>query len=226
MRERPWLLPLYWALAALPLAAAFWAYLRLPAMIYVTPTLPIPSGRAGVWPLPALNAALGMVLYVLSGRMCKTAQTKALEQDRPTDIGEILPGIRLYVMTFLSALALAVVYGHYTLEGTWGIAPLLGQVAAFMTGIGTALFALQLPRATKNNILALHWRYTEQSPQVWLKVHKLATPILYLTGALMLLTAVLLDGLWAALTAAFALFSALFALYLYAKRLYEDEFRH
>jgi len=226
MQKAWWLAPLYWLLAAAPLAAAFWVFRQLPTVIYITPATPVPSGRAYVFVLPAVNFALAAGLYPLSQKLGKALEQKALEAGCATDITEVLPAIRVFLMAWLAGICGAVIYGYYNLDTGRITAELLGRVAAGIPGFGTALFALRLPRATKNNTLALRWAYTVQSPQVWFKVHKLATPVLYCTGAIMVATAFLASGLWAAVTAGFALFSALFLLYFYAKHLYENEFRH
>jgi len=220
-----WLTPLYWLLAAAPLAAAFWVFLNLPTAIYITPTVRLPLNRAGVWALPLLNICCAVFLYWQSGKIARQIEVRARSEERQTDILQVLPGIRVFFMALLSGMSGVVVYGYYHLD-TGGItADLSGRVTALLLGAGVTIFALKLPHATKNNTLALRWTYTERSPQVWLKTHKLGTPILYLTGAIMVGTAFLMSGLWAAITAVFALFSALFGLYLYAKHLYESEFR-
>jgi len=212
-------------IAAAPLGAASWVFTNLPTVIQVAPDIFVPSGRAGVWGLPLLNALFAVILYLLTGKMASAAEAKAKEADQETDLREVLPGIRVFVMAFLSGICLAVVYGYYVVDVSGITVGLIGRVFALVPGVGTAVFAMRLPRVTQKNILALRWVYTERSPQVWLAVHKLGAPVLYITGACMVGTGFLLDGPWAAVTAGFALFSALFGLYLYARRLYEDEFR-
>jgi|GEM_PF-1968410 len=220
-----WLAPLYWILAVLPLGTAFWVFLQLPAMIQIAPGLSIPSGRGGVFWLPAANVALSVALYLLTDRLAKSMTKKALEEERQTDIAQVLPGIRVFFMAWLSVVALAVVYGFYTMDTGRATGALLGRVIAFVPGVGVALLALRFPRTTKNSTLALRWVYTEQSPTVWLAVHKLATRTLYLTGVIMVASAFFASGLWAVITAGIALGSAMFGLYLYARWLYEDGFR-
>jgi len=218
-------MPLYWLLAALPLGAAFWVFLHLPAMISIAPGIMIPSGRVGVFLLPAINGVLSVVFYLLTGRLAMSIEKQALDEERQTDIAQVLPAIRVFFMAWLSAMALAVVYGFHVMDTGRMTGALLGRVIAFVPGVGAALLALRLPHATKNSTLALRWNATEQSPQVWLRVHRLAARILYLTGIIMVASAFLASGLWAAVTAGVALGSAVFGLYLYARWLYEDEFR-
>ena len=218
-------MPLYWLLAALPLGAAFWVFLHLPAMISIAPGIMIPSGRVGVFLLPAINGVLSVVFYLLTGRLAMSIEKQALDEERQTDIAQVLPAIRVFFMAWLSAMALAVVYGFHIMDTGRMTSALLGRVIAFVPGVGAALLALRLPHATKNSTLALRWNATEQSPQVWLRVHRLAARILYLTGIIMVASAFLASGLWAAVTAGVALGSAVFGLYLYARWLYEDEFR-
>ena len=225
MNRHWWLAPLYWIIAAAPLAAAFWVFQNLPAVIYLTPTMPVPTGRAGVWGLPIVNVLFAVALPPLTGKMARMAEAKGMEADLTADLHRVLPGIRIWLMAFLSGVCLAAVYGHYVLETSGITLRLVGRVSAFVPGVGVAVFALGLPHRKQKHILALRWTYTERSPQVWLKTHKLGALILYATGAIMVGTAFLADGLWATVTAGFALFSALFGLYLYAKHLYEDEFR-
>ena len=220
-----WLTPLYWILVALPLGAAFWVFLRLPAMISIAPGITIPSGRGGVFLLPAVNGVLSVVLYLLTGRLAKSIAKKALEEERQTDIAQVLPAIRVFFMVWLSAMAGAVVYGFHIMDTGRMTSALLGRVIAFVPGGGAALLALRLPHATKNSTLALRWNSTEQSPQVWLRIHRLAARTLYLTGVVMVASAFLTSGIWAAVAAGVALGSAMFGLYLYARWLYEDEFR-
>ena len=224
MSRHWWLTPLYWIIAVAPLAAAFWVFLRLPAAIHVTPTTLVPTGRAGVWGLPIANVLFAAALPWLTGKMAPMAEAKGMEADLAADMGRVLPWVRVWLMALLSGICLAAVYGHYVLDTGVTLA-LIGRVAAFVPGAGTAVFALGLPHRKQTDILALRWVYTKRSPQVWLRVHKLGAPVLYATGAVMVGTALLADGLWAAATAGFALFSALLGLYLYAKHLYEDEFR-
>ena len=227
MRRHWWLDPLYWLFAAAPLAAAFWVFHTLPEMIDLSPTVAVPSGRAGVWVLPGVNALLAIVFYLLTGRMTEQAYTKAIEQERPTDIPQTLPRIRVFLMAWLSGVCGAVVYGYYVMDMGSITAALTGRVTAFVPGVGVVLFAAGLPRATKHSTLALRWRYSVRSPQVFQTVHKLGTPILYITGAFMVVVAFWgRGGLGAVLPAGLALGSALFVLYLYAKHLYDDEFRH
>ncbi|MCL2843196.1 MAG: SdpI family protein [Oscillospiraceae bacterium] len=194
-------------------------------MIQIAPGLSIPSGRGGVFWLPAANVALSVALYLLTDRLAKSMTKKALEEERQTDIAQVLPGIRVFFMAWLSVVALAVVYGFYTMDTGRATGALLGRVIAFVPGVGVALLALRFPRTTKNSTLALRWVYTEQSPTVWLAVHKLATRTLYLTGVIMVASAFFASGLWAVITAGIALGSAMFGLYLYARWLYEDGFR-
>ncbi|MCL2589236.1 MAG: SdpI family protein, partial [Oscillospiraceae bacterium] len=222
---RWFLLPFYCLLAALPLVAAFWVYQGLSPWFEVTPGVFVPSGRGGVWLLPAVNVCLAAALYILTHKMGKAAAEKAKREGFETDILQLLPGIRLFLMAFLSATCLSAVYGYYALDAGQLTGELIGRVSAFIPGIGVSLFALRLPRATKKNVLALRFSYTLRSTQVWPKVHKLGAWTLYIAGAIMVGTAFLLSGLQAVMAAAFALGAVLFALYLYAKHLYEDEFR-
>ena len=225
MRKHWWLAPLYWLLAVAPLAAAFWVFRNLPDVIYVTPTVRLPTGRAGVWVLPAVNVVISVLLYVLTEKMGRAVEAKAAEAERKTDILQVLPVIRVFFAALLTGMCFAVVYGHYVLDAGRLTAALLGRVLAFVPGVGMALVGMRLSHATAENILALRWTYTERSQQIWLKTHKLGAGVLYASGAIMVGTAFLLSGLWAAITAGFALFSSLFGLYLYAKHLYENEFR-
>lgn len=220
-----WLMPLYWILAVLPLGAAFWVFLHLPAVIPVATGVLVPTGREGVFWLPAVNTALAVPLYLLTGRLEKFVTKQALEAGRQTDIAQVLPGIRVFFMAWLSVIGLVVVYGFYNMDTGQMTGALLGRAMAFVPGVGAALLALRLPHATKNSTLALHWVYTAQCPAVWLTVHRLAARILYLTGAVMVATAFLVSGLWAVVAAGVALASAVFGLYLYARWLYEDGFR-
>ena len=116
----------------------------------------------------------------------------------------------------------------YDVSMAWSmpeVIELLGRIVAFVFGIGTAIFATRLPRATKDKKLALRWKYTKRSPQVWLRIHELGMRVLYGAGALMAGAAFLWSGILALATAALILLLALSGLYFYAKFLYEDEFR-
>jgi len=209
------------------LGAAFWVFSTLPEVIYVSHTVAVPSGRAGVWVLPGVNVLLAIVLYFLMGRMAEKAHAKAVDQGRPTDIVQVLPRIRVFLMAWLTGICGAVVYGYYVMDMGGITAALIGRVTAFVPGVGVLLFAMGLKRATKHSTLALRWGYTVKSPQVFQKVHKLGTPVLYVTGTYMIVMSFpVRGGLGAVLTAGLALGSALFVLYLYAKHLYDDEFRH
>ena len=200
-------------------------YQSLPDTIQIAPTISIPSGRAGVWLLPGVNALFAGVIHGMMGKL-----TKALEQKTefhgasPLDTLRVLPAIRVFLMSFLSAICLAAVYGHYVMDTGEATTDLMGRAVALIPGIGTALFAMQLPKATKGSFLALRWYYTERSQQVWLKTHKLGTVLLYATGGSMVCLAFFARGLQAAIPAILALSLAVITLYVYAKRLYEDEF--
>jgi len=225
MRERWWILPLTCILAALPFGAAFWVYGDLSPWIEVTPGVFVSSGRDGIWVLPTVNAALTAVLYPVTNRGGKRLEKAGKAAERETDIMEVLPWIRAFLAAWLTAVCLAVIYGYHIQDAGSVTGDLIGRVSAFALGAGTALFALGLPHATKRNVLALRFVYTERSLQVWLRVHTVGARVLYVTGTVMIVLAVLLRGFWAAGAAGLALFSALVLLYLFAKGLYEDEFR-
>ena len=225
MREKWWIFPLYGLLAALPLGAAFRVYLHLSPWIAITPGIYVPSGRNGIWVLPIVNLLFAIALYHLTAKLGKVRADRAKAAGRETDILQVLPGTRVCLLAFLSGICLAVVYGYHILDTGQMTMALIGRIVAFVSGAYTALFALRLPRATRKNMLALRFRFTEKSDQVWLRVHKLGARLLYVTGAVMMGTAFLLSGLQAAFSAIVALCSALLTLCLYARKLYEDEFR-
>jgi len=223
MRERWWILPLYCLFAVLPLGAAFWVYGRIPAFIESMPGIYVPTGRVYVWILPLVHVILAIGLYVLTRNMGKSVLAKMEALSQETDLLRVLPWIRLFLLLWLTAISLAVVYGHYVLD--LGIAlSLIGRVSAVIPGVGVSVWGLGLSHASRKNVLALRFVYTMQSPQVWLSVHKLGARVLYITGAIMVGTGFLLHGLRAAGIACLALLSAVFLLYLYAKHLYEREF--
>jgi len=225
MHKHWWLTPLYWLLAAAPLAAAFWVLLNLPPTIYITPTMALAIDRSGMWVLPILNTLFAAILYPLTERMAKSAETKALEAGRATDIATVAPWIRVFLVALLSGICLAVLYGYSILAPASLTTSLIGRVVALVSGLATAVVATQLADATEKNTFALRWTYTERSQNVWLRTHKLGATVLHITGAIMLGTGFFMGGLEAVLATAFALIAALLGLYLYAKRLYEDEFR-
>ena len=209
----------------MPLAAAFFVYQSLPDTIQITPAISVSSGRAGVWILPGVNALFAGVIHGMMGKLSKALEKKTeFHTAPPLDTLRVLPAIRVFVMSFLSAICLSVVYGYYVMDTGEATADLMGRVVALVPGVGTALFAMQLPKATKGCLLALRWYYTERSQQVWLKTHKLGTVLLYATGGIMVFLAFFARGLQAAIPAMLALGLAVITLYIYAKRLYEDEF--
>jgi len=223
MRERWWILPLYCLFAVLPLGAAFWVYGQIPSWVESMPGVYVSTGRGYIWILPLLHVALAGGLYVLTGKMSKGVLEGMKEAGQETDLPRVLPWMRLFLLLWLTAICMAVIYGHYVLD--LGIAlSLIGRVSAVIPGVGTSVWALGLHDATRKNVLALRFVYTMQSQQIWLSVHKLGARVLYVTGAIMVGTGFLLEGLRALGIAVLALFSALFILYLYAKHLYETEF--
>ena len=225
-RERRWfLVPLYWLLAALPLGAAFWVFGRVPAVVDIAPGLALPSGRAGVFVLPIVNVACSVLIYVVTERMVKLSADRPIPEARPTDIAQVVPVIRVFLIAWLSAMVLVVVYGYFIMDTGRMTEALFGRVTAFAAGIGTALAALSLKDATKQSTIALRWKYTMRSAIVWRRIHALAARMLYVAGALMLGTAFLLAGVWAVLAAGVTLLLVMLGLYLYAGRLYEDAFR-
>ncbi|MCL2569307.1 MAG: SdpI family protein [Oscillospiraceae bacterium] len=225
MHKHWWLTPLYCFLAVAPLAAAFWTFLNLPPTVYITPTMALAIDRVGMWILPVLNALFAVILHPLTDRMAKSAEAKALDRGRATDIAAVAPWIRVFLLALLSGICLTVVYGHATLAQAPLTTALIGRVIALVSGLGTAVVATQLADASEKNTFALRWSYTERSQNVWLRTHKLGATVLHITGAIMTGTGFLLGGLEAVIAVVFALAFALFGLYLYAKRLYEDEFR-
>ena len=225
MHNRWWFLaPLFWILAVLPLMAAFWVYLEMPEFIQVTPEHTMPTGRAGVWPLPVVNLLFAVALRIAAGRMERHVEDHFRAQGKTSDASVVIPGVKVFMMAYLSAICLSVVYGHYRMDTGGLTLALMGRVSALIPGLGLALFAMQLPHAGKDSLLALRWAYTEKSTQVWLKTHKLGSRALYAAGAVMVLAAFLSSGLTAVVTAVLTLAVSFFSLYLYAKRLYEDEF--
>ena len=224
MRVRWWNLPLYCILAVLPLGAAFWAYGMIPNWVEVMPGVYVPTERHFIWVLPMLHVLLAIGLYVLTQKMSKKVLAHMEEAGRKTDLADVLPWLRLFLLVWLTAICLAVVYGHYVLDTGQMTLALIGRASAVIPGAGVSVWALRLPMATRETVLALRFVYTEKSPQVWLRIHKLAVPVLYVTGALMILAGILFSGLQAVGIALLALFSALLVLYLYAKYLYENEF--
>ena len=224
MRNSWWFLaPLFWILAVLPLMAAFWVYLELPETIQVTPEHTMPTGRVGVWPLPIVNLLFAVALHIAAGRIERHLEHHFRTLGRTSDAPVVIPGVKLFMMAHLSAICLSVVYAHYVMDTGRLALSLMGRVSAFVPGIGVALFAMRLPHASKDSLLALRFPYTEKSSQVWLKTHKLGSRVLYAAGAVMVITAFVSDGITAVVTAALALSVSLFVLYLYAKRLYDDE---
>lgn len=225
MGARWWFLsPLYWILAALPLMAAFWVFQQMPETIQVTPELSVPTNRAGVWPVPILNACFAVALHLVAGRMEGKLEDRFRALGRTSDAATALPILKIFMILQASAACLALVYGYYVMDASLGQA-LMGRIAAFLFGLGLALYAIRLPHVTMDNLLALRFPYTEKSTQVWLKTHKLGSKVLYAAGAIMVTTAFLSSGVFALTAVFFILFLSLLALYLYAKRLYEDEFR-
>ncbi|MCL2828991.1 MAG: SdpI family protein [Oscillospiraceae bacterium] len=209
----------------MPLAAALFVYQSLPDTIQITPTISVSSGRAGVWMLPVVNVLFAGVIYGMMQKLTRALEQKTEFQSAwPLDTLRVLPAIRVFAMSFLTAVCLSVVYGYYVMDTGEVTADLIGRAVALVPGVGTALFAMQLPKATKGNFLALRWYYTERSQQVWLKTHKLGTVLLYAAGGIMVFLAFFASGLQAAISAMSALFLAAITLYVYAKRLYEDEF--
>ena len=225
MRSRWWFLaPLFWILALVPLMAAFWVFLEMPTTIQITPEEAMPAGRAGVWPLPVVNLLFAFVIHFGAGRVERHLDGHFRALGRKSDASVVIPAAKVFMMAHLSAICLCAVYGYYHMDTGRLALGLMGRVSALIPGIGVALFAMRLPHATKDSLLALRWTYTEKSSQVWLKTHKLGAGVLYAAGALMVLTAFVSGGVTAVVTAALVLALSFFALYLYAKRLYEDEF--
>jgi len=223
MRERWWILPLYCLLAALPLGAAFWVYRQIPAWIESIPGVYVPTGRAYIWILPLVHGALAVGLYVLTRKMSKGVLARLEEAGQETDLPRVLPWIRLFLLLWLTAICLGVIYGHYVLDINTALS-LIGRASAVIPGVGVSAWALRLHEATRKNVLALRFVYTEKSSQIWLSVHKLGARVLYITGVIMVGTGFLLQGVRAVGIAFLALLLALFLLYLYAKHLYEREF--
>lgn len=214
---------LYWLFAALPLLAAFLVFRALPLYVPLMPDVYAPSGRAGVWLLPLVNLLFAVLLHSGLERECRKWSARTEHIGGRSDAERTFPAIGLFGMVFLSALTLCVVYSFFIFDDGTRVFALIGRVAAFLSGIGTALFALKMPRATKHSVLALRFSYTMKNSQVWLKTHKMGTPLLYGTGAVMMLSGVAQEGFAALITAGFALLIGLIGLYLYAKRLYDDE---
>jgi len=207
------------------LGAAFWVYGTLPAWIEVLPGRFEPSGRNGIWLLPLVHLCLAVGLYGLMAKMGKTAAEQAEARGKETDLLQKLPWIRLFLFVWLSGICLAVIYSYHMLDiGGSVMFSLIGRVSALVMGAGVAIWALGLSDATHKNVLTLRFSYTERSFQVWLRVHKTGARVLYVAGAILIVAAFLLSGLWALVTAFVTLLSALAGLYLYAKYLYESEF--
>ena len=225
MGNKWWFLsPLYWILAALPLMAAFWVFLEMPTIVEITPGYTATTGRATVLLLPMVNAAVAALLHIAAGRVTQQIEEQFRTQGRKSDAAAVIPGLKVFMMAYLSAICLAVVYGHYVLDAGHLTGALIGRISALIPGFGMALFAMRLSHATKDSLLALRWHYTEKSNQVWHKTHKLGAGVLYAVGMIMVLTAFLTDGIVAVTAAVLAVSVPYFGLYLYAKRLYEDEF--
>jgi len=224
MQQGWWLKPLYCLLAVLPLGAAFAVYGRIPAWVESMPGVYVSTGRGYIWVLPLIHVVLAAGLSVLTRQMSKGILARMEERGQETDLLQVVPWIRLFLLLWLTAICLAVVYGRYVLDAGQLTLSLIGRVSAVIPGVGVSAWGLQLSDASLKNLLALRFRYMMQSPQVWLSVHKLAARVLYITGAIMVGTGFLLEGIRAVALALLALVSALFALYLYAKHLYENEF--
>ena len=223
MKKRSSLLILYWIVAFVPLVAAAWVYVAMPARVEVAPGVSLDVSRWGVWVLPIANVLFSFLIYALGGKLRRRMEEGVRHAARLADIGRVFPALLLFVMVLLSAVTLSAVYGYYALDEGGVTARLFGRVIAIVLGVGVSMFAMELPRARKNHVLALHWSYTKNSQTVWLKTHKLATRVLYIAGALMIVCGIAASGIHAAALAAVILLAALLGLYLYAKRLYEDD---
>jgi len=193
----------------------------IPTFAEVMPGVYESTGRNLIWVLPILHVFLATGLYILTQDMSKRVVVRMEEAGRRTDIAQVLPWVRLFVLLWLTALCLAVIYGYYMQETAM---PLIGRVSAVIPGFGVSAWALHIPHATHENVLALRFLYTERSQQVWLRIHKIGARVLYGAGALMMGAGFLLQDLQATLLASLALISALLVLYLYAKHLYESQF--
>lgn len=224
MHKQWWVLPLYCLLAVLPLGAAFWVSGRIPAWVEIMPGVYAPTDRHFVWILPILHVLLAIGLYIFTREGSKRVLAQLEEAGRKTDLAHVLPWLRLFLLIWLTAICLAALYGHYVLDMGGIAVPLIGRISAVVPGAGVAVWALRLPHATRENVLALRFAYTEKSPQIWLQIHKSGARVLYVTGVLMVLAGFLFQGLQAAGAAFATLLLALIALYLYAKHLYENEF--
>jgi len=208
-------------LAVLPLGAAFRIYGMIPAFAEVMPGVYESTGRNFVWVLPILHVFLATGLYLLTRDMSKRIVARIEGTGRKTDLAQVLPWLRLFVLLWLTAICLAVIYGYYVQESAM---PLIGRISAVIPGLGVSVWALHISHATHENVLALRFIYTERSLQVWLRVHQVGARVLYGAGAVMMGAGILLQGLQAVFLAFFALICALLMLYLYARHLYESEF--
>ena len=203
-----WLNPLYWIISFAPLAAAFWVFLNLPDFVEVTPNFLIPTNRIGVWVMPSLNALVAVAV----SRRRKNTQAAPL-------------AARVFLMSILSAFCLVLVWAHYTGAPVRAVIALFGRVFAIITGGGVSLLALQIRHAPADSAFAKILPYTEKSQPVWMKTQVFAARTLYLAGIVAMSAGFFTTGLSAAILALFAIDGVCIAIWLYAKRLYEDTFR-
>ena len=215
---------LYWIFVFVPLMVALWFFQSMPPMIEATSGIYFSTGRVQIWILPTANALFGLLFFPFSRKMAQDLEQNQREQGKSTDILQVLSGIQLYVMLSLSALTLAALYGHTAFDGGASIQNFTSSVLVFALGAGLSLFAWRLPHAAQSSFLALHFSYTHKCQKIWGKTHALAAKVLYAVGAILMLAAFMLSGWILIFFAVFAPAFSLWAIYHYAKHLYESDF--
>lgn len=209
----------YWIFAFFPFALALFLLFHNP--FFETPAYYLQQfAQNEVFILPVFHTLFAVFFFPYSNKMAKSLTEKYALQQKKTDLLDILPGLRLYLIFSLCAFSLSTLYRYHNFQSQ----SLNSRVFAILLALGFFLFSFGLSSAAKSNVLALHFSYTHKCQKVWGKTHKLAAPIFYFVGALLCLSAFLLDG-WLLIFYSLSIFiSVLLLLFFYARHLYRKGF--
>lgn len=215
---------LYWVLALTPLLMTFWVFFLIPTVFEIAPNLSFATRREAIWILPVFTFLFAITFYFLSRKTALHLEEKANSQGKTTDISQVLPAVRLYIMVSLSSLSLSSLHSFYVeTQGIMG-SSLTNHIFIVILAIGLLLLGKSFQDASPTHFLALHFSYTQNCQKVWGKTHALATKLFPLTGFVLLFSLVFLEAFLLIAFGLFCLTALLLFLYLYAKHLYESDF--
>lgn len=216
----------YIFLTILPALAAMLVYGQVPESVEVIERITVSTGRIRIFILPVTNLVIGGLFFVLLTNIERAQIAKARQTGNFRDMSRDFMGMKLYLIVLFDVICFCSIYGFYALD--WGgnaTTALMYRGGAAMLGIGGILAGFQFRTSTMQSVIALRWKYTCRSENVWFHTHKLAARLFYFAGIFSIACAFFYNSYQALIICLLSYVLVMSVLYYYCRRLYFDEFR-